>query len=362
MNSELIDIEDLKESWHQIEFLDVRAPVEFQAGHIPGSVNLPILNDLEREKIGKTYRQQGSQSAVELGYELVSGDIKSARVQAWVHWLNQKPERMILCFRGGMRSQIAQAWCQEQGLARPRLRGGYKSFRQFLLNELHKITLSTNFLIVGGVTGSGKSEVLRQAQQLPLAILDLEKIANHRGSVFGSMPGGQPQQAHFENLLGWTWLRLQHQHQYRQLALEDESRLIGHCVIPDHLFAKMRSSDVVLIEEPLEKRVDWIYKEYVENLSDKDSLFVRYQSYIHRIEKKLGGARAQEILQDLENCRRHYKTLNDLSLNRLWIEKLLNWYYDPLYRFSLERRNPHVTFRGSRREVLEYLKSSCAIL
>lgn len=340
--------------------LDVRSFREFQDGHIPCFTNQPILNNEERVLVGTCYKKEGRDKAIALGESLVSGKIKEERIQGWVSFFKQNPRAILTCARGGLRSQFAQLWCQEQGIHRPRIQGGYKALRNFLLENIEKNIHNFSFKLIGGMTGSGKTELIRKLQHPQ--ILDLEKMAHHRGSAFGSFLEPQPSQAIFENDLLAQLFSCYHKYPHAPLFLEDESRLIGQCVIPDHIFQKMRKSPVILVEESLESRTQRTFQEYVlesalnsQNDNVKEIVKNAYRGSIHAIQKKLGGLRTQEILKDFEEACLYADQKNDLSLHKVWVQKLLQYYYDPLYQSSMQRRDPTILFRGYLLEVSDYL-------
>ncbi|MBU2099360.1 MAG: tRNA 2-selenouridine(34) synthase MnmH, partial [Gammaproteobacteria bacterium] len=175
--------------------IDSRAPVEFARGAFPSAVNLPLMTDDERERVGTCYKEQGQHAAIGLGHQLVNGAIKAQRVNAWVNFAEHNPKGYLYCFRGGLRSQICQQWMRDAGCDYPRVIGGYKAMRRFLLEQLDRLCQTQPMLILAGHTGAAKTELL---QKMPGAV-DLEAIANHRGSAFGKKPDGQPSQIDFEN-------------------------------------------------------------------------------------------------------------------------------------------------------------------
>ncbi len=189
-----------REGWR---IVDVRAPVEFSEGAIPGSLNLPIMNDEERARVGTEYKVNGADAAVALGMKLVAGPLRAERTRAWVEALASSERSLLTCFRGGLRSRISQEWCQEAGLARPRLREGYKGARAVLRSA---VEAAGDLVVVAGPTGSGKSEILR-ALKSRRPVLDLEAMAEHRGSAFGGDILLQPSQSTFENRIGWELLQ-----------------------------------------------------------------------------------------------------------------------------------------------------------
>lgn len=141
-----------------IPMMDARAPVEFAKGAFPGVVNLPLMNDAERQKVGTCYKQHGQKAALELGHRLVSGKVKDERMQAWAAFAEQHPNGYLYCFRGGLRSQIVQQWLREAGIDYPRVVGVYKAMRHFLLDTLDQAVAECDFVLVGGMTGTGKTE------------------------------------------------------------------------------------------------------------------------------------------------------------------------------------------------------------
>lgn len=348
--SELISASEIKklaqEGWR---IVDVRAPIEFQDGHAPASINLPILNNQERAEIGTAYKLHGREHAIELGTGLISGSLKASRVQLWCEQLLKHENSLITCFRGGLRSRFAQSWCEENQVRRPRLKEGYKGLRAEVRKVLDQFVETEKFWIIAGGTGAGKSEMLRALKnQRPL--LDLEAQAEHKGSAFGGEPAEQPAQATFENRIAWDILK---ENQEGTWLIEDESRLIGRLVQPENFFVKLRASPLIFIDESVENRVMRIRAEYVEEPlkrgESQQQLFEKFRNSTLKIEKRLGGVRAQEILGDLTRAQFGSPLATD------WIEKLLLWYYDPLYFDSLRRRDPEILFRGSFSEVQSYL-------
>ncbi|MBS1985861.1 MAG: tRNA 2-selenouridine(34) synthase MnmH [Bdellovibrionales bacterium] len=310
-------------------WIDVRAPIEFSSGSIPGAINLPLLTDEERHRIGITYKEQGQAAAVALGHELVSGNIRNTRIEAWSAEVERHPDAIIYCFRGGLRSQIVQSWLQERGIDRPIVEGGYKALRRFLLDAL-EAAAEMDFQVVCGATGSGKTDYLRASGK---PHIDLEACAAHRGSAFGAYPYPQPSQADFENILARQLLRVQGKS--GPVLVEDESRMIGRRTIPETLFRRLQISPRIVLEVPLERRVDRILRDYVENSSLGESgdltRFDDFRSAVRAISRKLGGLRTQELLSDLDAAQAAFTAGQGFGTNREWIRKLLVWYYDPHY-------------------------------
>lgn len=339
--------------------IDVRAPIEYSQGAIPNSVCLPLLDDQERALVGTTYKKKGQGEAIKLGEQLVSGDVKIQRIQQWVDFARKHPDAVITCFRGGLRSKTVQGWLKEVGTDLPRIEGGYKSVRNFFLDNIQKFCQQKKLIVISGATGSGKTLLLRKIEKAHPS-LDLEKYANHRGSAFGGYATGQPAQVSFENTLSAEMFLLLNSNS--SVLIEDESRMIGKNVQPESLFNLLRNSPVLLIEEDVMSRVENTYQDYIlnSNLGAFDveagkEVFTQFKESLRRISKKLGGLRYQEILQDLQQSELKFLESRQLESNKVWIEKLLVYYYDPLYFDSLERRNPKLIFKGKRTECQQWI-------
>lgn len=360
--------------------IDVRAPVEFMQGALPGAVNLPILNNEERARVGTTYKQQGAEAAVRLGYAMISGDVKQDRLQQWLDFIRQHPQVVLYCFRGGKRSQITQQWLKETGIDRPLITGGYKLVRQFLISTIDRFRENHRLLVITGPTGSGKTRLLHAISK-SYPTLDIEAIARHRGSAFGGMATPQPSQADFENQLAVNLLKLSQNGQIHPVVVEDESRHTGKVYLPASFFEHMRSAEIIWVDEPIEARVNNIFEDYIlitpigqahqtrqattsQDLADDTAtmsyqqalvLFSQYATALQAISKKLGGDRFREISLDLDSARSDFENRNEIQTNKIWIEKLVKYYYDPLYLGSLQRRQVNPCFKGSRQGVIDYL-------
>jgi tRNA 2-selenouridine synthase len=183
--------------------IDVRAPVEFTKGAFPHAVNLPLMNDEERHLVGTRYKEEGNTEAVKLGHMLVSGALKEERIAAWLTFIASNPKAMLYCFRGGQRSQISQEWITQSSREIVRLKGGYKAFRNYLMEETERSVEHFQPIVLGGRTGSGKTILLNKIANT----IDLEKLANHRGSSFGRDILSQPTQIDFENSLAYALIQ-----------------------------------------------------------------------------------------------------------------------------------------------------------
>lgn len=335
-----------------IPLIDLRSPGEFAQGAFPAAVNLPLLTDGERHEIGTLYKRRGREAAIRHGHELVSGPTRTARIRAWTNFLRNHPNAWLCCWRGGLRSAIVQSWLREAGWAAPRVEGGYKALRRTCIETLDSLAqpaeadAAKRWLMLSGRTGVGKTKVV---QSLPQAV-DLEGLARHRGSAFGGHEQGQPTPIAFENALAIKYL----QHQGRTLIVEDESRNIGRLSLPEAWFAQMRQAAIVLLEAPMEARIEQIRKEYVnaplaEGLAAA-ALHERLQASLDRIRKRLGGERHRQVGAALAAGFRD-------GGHEHWIGLLLAWYYDPMYDYQLQAKQPRVIFTGRRSEVAEFLRA-----
>ena len=273
-----------------IPVLDVRTPLEFNQGHICGAYNLPIFSNEERVQLGTCYKQYGREEAVLLGFDLTgskwSGFIKQA--------LELAPNKKIAihCWRGGMRSS-AMAWAFDMyGFDVYLLEGGYKKYRRWVLDAFAQ---PFYLFILGGMTGSGKTNVLRELKNQGEQVIDLEDLAQHQGSAYGSMGKLiQPTQEQFENNLASV---LQKMDSSRRLWLEDESITIGKRVIPNRLWKQIRAAQVIKLVVPIEERIQFLVDEYG-NL-DKDFLIACTQ----QISKRLGPEQTKSALLAIEEGR-----------------------------------------------------------
>jgi len=313
----LIPFLNLPESWPVI---DVRSPGEFAQGHIPGAVSMPLFSDEERAVVGTLYKQSGKDDALLKGLDFVgpkmSGFIRSA--------LSLSPEKKVRvhCWRGGMRSG-SMAWLLESaGFEVYLLEGGYKAFRREVLD---KSPVPPEIRILGGFTGSRKTEILHEIEKTGHHILDLEALANHKGSSFGNL--GQPPQPRQEQFENDIFIALLNHPQQKVLWLEDESKAIGKLRVPDALHNAMRESRVYFVERSREERLIHIAASYgKENLEE-------LMAGMQRIGKRLGGQALKEALDYLENG--EIQEAASVSL----------FYYDKAYLFGLEQRPPEKVIR-----------------
>jgi tRNA 2-selenouridine synthase len=356
-----MDTQDYQRIFLQdVPLIDVRAPIEFQQGAFPCAINLPLMNDKERQAVGTCYKQNGQQAAIDLGYSLVNGKLREQRTQAWIEQCARQPEGYLYCFRGGLRSQLVQQWLQETGIHYPRVIGGYKALRHFLLTTLES-AVSLPMVIVGGNTGCGKTLLINALA----AGIDLEGVAHHRGSSFGRTLVKQDTQINFENQLAVQMLKKQHAG-CRHWVLEDESRIIGSNNLPLTLFNRMQQAPLVVIDDPFDVRLARLQEEYIDHMRisfeqayGEQAGWQHYAEYLHAglfaIRRRLGLERFQQLTQRLASALQQQREKGNSDAHQQWLVPLLQHYYDPMYRYQLDKKTQRIIFRGNYSEVREFL-------
>jgi tRNA 2-selenouridine synthase len=301
------------------EIIDVRSPSEFAEDHIPGSINLPVLDDAERARVGTLYKQVSSFEAKKVGAALVSRNI-AAHLDAWFGDKPKSYKPLVYCWRGGSRSGSLAHVLQKIGFGAMQLDGGYKAYRRHVVAELERLPPLFTYRVVCGPTGSGKSRLLQALAAAGAQVLDLEELASHRGSLLGALPGqAQPSQKSFESAI---WAALNGFETTRPVFVESESKKIGALRVPDSLIAAMHASACVRLEVPLSARVQLLTEDYVHFLHDPET-----------IQRQLGY---------LTTLRGHETVAawQALAGERSWSElvaALLEQHYDPAYHRSLAR-------------------------
>jgi len=318
-----LSISEFVSMMEQYPILDVRSPSEYAHAHMKNAYSLPLFTDEERKVVGTAYKQQGKQPAIKIGLNYFG--VKMAQmvneVEALLASSSDPTNKVVLvhCWRGGMRS-AGVAWLLDlYGYTVYTLAGGYKAYRNWVLDQF---TLEYSFRVVGGYTGSGKTETLHALQALDQPIIDLEGLAHHKGSAFGNLGQPvQPSQEQFENLLAQSLYKMSEQHAY--IWVEDESRRIGLVNIPAILFDQIRKSKLYFLDIPFTQRLQFILKGY--GKFEKDKLM----SAILRIKKRLGGLETKTAINFLIE--------DDVESS---FTVLLN-YYDKLYlKGAHNRDNP----------------------
>lgn len=340
--------------------LDVRSEGEFEQSCIPESHNIPLLTNEERKVVGTTYKQEGQERAIELGHNLVSGEIKVRRVERWKSELSSSSTRALFCARGGLRSKITQDWLNEVGVTVPRVQGGYKALRNYLLELNETLPEQFAFTIIGGSTGVGKTKLLSRINS-DVPTIDLEQLARHRGSAFGDVYGGQPPQATFENSLAIKLLQLS-KACAKEIFVESESRRIGRNLLPEPFWKNMSQGRVIVLELPLTDRVENILEDYVRFVirqfhGDLERFGDYLISSVRRIEKHLGTELTGLVIGQMRSALIEQEKSGELVGHREWISTILSKYYDPHYEKHLKHNQNRVILRAHPDEVSSYLKN-----
>lgn len=289
--------------------LDVRSEKEFSQGHIPGAVNIPLLNDDHRRQVGITYKSNGKDAAVLKGFDLV-GERFSDFIRE-VKKLTVEKHLMLYCWRGGMRSAIMSWVLGMGGFKTFLLKGGYKAFRKAVFEILEE---PRRVVVVGGKTGSGKTEVLAELKKMGEQVICLETLASHRGSAFGAlgMPP-QPRNEMFQNMLAGEWMNVDSN---KILFLENESLTIGPILLPKGIYEAIRNSPVVELVMSKAQRTKRIVEEY--GKFPVENLIVNTE----KLSKRLGGLRTKQAVEALQQ-----------GDKLKWVDEILN-YYDQAYQYG----------------------------
>lgn len=301
------------------DILDARSPAEYEEDHLPGAINVPVLDDAERAAVGTVYKQQSAFEAKRMGAPLAARNIAShierlfsAKPRGW------KP--LVYCWRGGGRSGSLVHVLRQVGWDARRLEGGYKAFRRQVVADLEELPAGFRFLVVCGATGSGKSRLLEALARAGAQALDLEALAAHRGSVLGELPGSpQPSQKAFETAI---WSALSQFDGQSPVFVESESKKVGNLRVPERLIERMRASRCLRLEAGVETRVALLLEDYAHFVASPAAL-----------QAKL------DLLRDLHGAERIAQWQEMLASGR-WqplVRDLLESHYDPAYRRSLAR-------------------------
>jgi tRNA 2-selenouridine synthase len=316
----LVSISDFFALRKNLPVVDVRSEGEYESGHIRNAINIPLLNNAERIAVGTDYKQKGQHEAIKTGFRLVGPRLLDIINVAEGAAINN--EMIVHCWRGGMRSSNFCQFIKMAGIKSHQLKGGYKAYRHAALESFKG---SFQFMIVGGCTGSGKSEILRELANQGEQVIDLELLANHKGSAFGGLM--QPQQPTTEQFQNELFEEILKQDLTKRIWIEDESIAIGKIFLPNDLWHTMSSSPVVEIVLDKELRVQRLVEEY--GGADKDE----FLKAMERITRKLGG--------------QHFKAAKEKLLEgdmASTIEILLT-YYDRAYLNGLERKQGRIKER-----------------
>ncbi|RAI87099.1 tRNA 2-selenouridine(34) synthase MnmH [Algoriphagus yeomjeoni] len=320
MAEQLITLDEFWSLRDQFPVIDARSEKEFDQSHIPGSINIPILNNTERIQVGTLYKERGPEEATIKGFELVGPRFHLIIKDTVKHFPEKKV--IIYCWRGGMRSHILAWLLTMVGFDIFRLKGGYKTYRTYSFDLVRK---DWNLIVLGGKTGTGKTRLLKKLQETGEQIIDLEGLANHKGSSFGAI--GQPAQPsveQFENEFAETLHKLDPK---KSSWVENESRKIGRLILPDNFYHQMLASPLIDIYRTEQERINLIVEEYAGLPSDELILAVL------RIKKRLGGLRTSEAIQAIVE-----------GNHEAWISNMLV-YYDKAYNFDLDKHESGKTIQ-----------------
>ncbi|CVK17584.1 tRNA 2-selenouridine(34) synthase MnmH [Sporomusa sphaeroides] len=300
-------------------FIDVRSPAEYETGHIPGAVNIPLFSDDERVQVGTTYRQVGVEEAKLQGLVLASAKLPD--IVGRVQQLRESGRKVVVyCWRGGMRSKAVVTVLELMGILSSQLSGGYKAYRQFVLNRLRTFEVKPIIIVLCGSTGTGKTLILNQLANANIPVINLEQLANHRGSVFGQIGLGRPATAQIfdTNLL----LALDQLNTQPYIVVECESKRIGNVYLPDCLFDAMRRGKKILVSADIEVRVDRLIKEYIHLYKDKDN-DEAIVAGLESLRRRLGNKKTEYLLADFRAGK-----VRDV------VKVLLVDYYDLMYGYG----------------------------
>ncbi|EOD01242.1 tRNA 2-selenouridine(34) synthase MnmH [Caldisalinibacter kiritimatiensis] len=308
-----------------VEFIDVRSEKEFCADTIPGAINLPILNDREREKIGYLYKQVDKEKAKEKGIEYASS--KLSVIYKKVREIKEKNKDIALfCYRGGMRSNSVASVLNTMGIDVYLIEGGYKAYRKYVVENLDYHINRLNFIVLHGYTGVGKTKILRILKNRNEPIIDLELLAKNKGSVFGNIGYNDScvTQKNFETKLFWALMNIKTNYVF----IESESKRIGKILLPEKLYNKMEKGTHVLLKTTLENRIQNISDDYLnDNIFKEKSTIIKA---INKLRKRLSNKLVDELIKKIKDDEYNYV-----------IEKLMLHYYDPLYKYSIDKVNKY---------------------
>jgi tRNA 2-selenouridine synthase len=308
------------EGWDAI--IDARSPGEYAEDHIPGAINLPVLNDAERAHVGTLYKQRSSFEAKKVGAALVARNIAK---HLETHFADRPKvyRPLVYCWRGGSRSGSMTHILRAVGWRAAQLSGGYKAYRARVVSDLAALPERLRFIVVCGPTGVGKSRFLRALEALGAQILDLENLAAHMGSVLGAYPDRhQPTQKHFESQV---WDRLRRFDPSRPVFVESESKKIGNLHTPDALLARLRASVCVSLNAPIAARVRLLKEDYAHFLADPTP----FEQQIDCLLGLRGPAQVEA-----------WKVMARAGAWDQLVTELLERHYDPAYTRSLGKNFP----------------------
>ena len=318
----LVGIEQLREF---DEIIDVRSPSEFGLDHIPNAINAPVLNDQERAEVGTIYKQVNPFEAKQVGASIVARNIANAIDHIFVG-RPKKWKPLIYCWRGGQRSAAMAHILRQIGWNAHQLEGGYKAYRKYVIEELEHKPGALSFIVLCGLTGVGKTTILQELAKKGQQVLDLEELANHKGSLLGKpATSDQPSQKHFETLL---WEKLTNFKPSQVIFTESESRKIGNLRIPEELMNRIRIGNTIRIEASIDERINLIIEEYPHFLANPNGLKMAIRSL-----QQLHSNKTIQAWEDLIDKQNWKGFVGDIMIK----------HYDPAYEKSSIQNFPKLS-------------------
>ena len=321
-----------QQPWNETynEIIDVRSESEFTEDHLPDAINLPVLNDAERAKVGTLYKQVCPFEARKVGAALVAQNI-AKHLNSHFATKNKDYHPLLYCWRGGQRSNSMALVLNQIGWHVTVLNGGYKTYRTSVRDRLQHLPQQFTYWVLCGMTGSGKTYILRQLAQRNVQVLDLEGLANHRGSLLGQEWDGklspQPSQKHFESLL---LQELERFDASKPIWLEAESNKIGQVYLPSSLWQQMKQAQCVEIQPPQVSRIEWLLQEYPHLIAHPELL----KRKLDRLKSRYGGEKINQ-----------WYSLIDAGQWHTLVGDLLTTHYDPTYSRSMGQCYTHIKQR-----------------
>ena len=306
------------------EIIDVRSPKEYYEDHIPKSINLPVLNDSERSLIGSIYKKDSPFKAKKLGASIISKNISKFIKNEFLYKAGDwKP--LIYCWRGGQRSKSLAIILSEIGWEVFVVKDGYKRYRNYINQNLNKLTNIFKFIVLRGATGTGKTKILSRLEKIGCPALNLEVLANHKGSLLGKNAASpQPSQKLFESLI---YSKLNEFDKKYPVIVESESSKIGNLYLPSQMIKKIKISPCIDLEANIKARADFLVKDYSEFILNKNN----FKDFFRHTRKKLGNKIVSKWSQNYRKS-----NWNELAL------QLINEYYDPLYKHKKNEKENNI--------------------
>lgn len=315
-----VSIEDILKMKNTL-IIDVRSPGEYEDGSVYEAINMPILGDDERALVGTVYRQECKDKAIKMGIEYASKKLSDIYDLLKIY-AKEYDNIVFVCFRGGMRSKSVCSFANMMGIKNVfQLDGGYKAYRNFVVDFLNHDILEYDFIMLHGLTGVGKTHILEKLAKRKSSILNLEELASNSGSVFGNIMYNKklPTQKNFDSAIFHALYGLEDKRVY----VESESKRIGNVIIVNSIFDKIMSDMHILIKTNIDNRVKNIKLDYINGIKENDE---KLKEAIEHLRKRLGNKKIEELLFQIDN--KEYEKV---------IKYLVFDYYDPLYKYSIDK-------------------------